>query len=74
MIEWLARQGITRDSGLWFWSKVVSLAGLVVSGTLDLSALGLNDHQRHVVTIVCGAVAYLAGQMSTSALPGKTAP
>lgn len=71
MIDWLHRQGITRDSALWLWTKVVALAGLVVTGTLDLSALGLNDKQRHAVTVACGVIAYVAGQMSTSALKGE---
>lgn len=70
MIAWLHRRGITRDSALWLWAKVVALAGLVVSGAFDLSALGLTDRQRHLVTVACGAIAYLAGQLSTSALQG----
>lgn len=71
MIDWLHRQGLTRDSALWLWARIVSLAGLVVSGAFDLSSVGLNDHQRHIVTGICGAVALIAAQASTSPLKAK---
>lgn len=71
MIDWLHRHGVTRDSVGWGWAKVVALAGLIVSGALKPSDLGLTDQQSHVVSFICSVVLYLAGQASTSPLPGK---
>lgn len=71
MIDWLHKQGVTRDSVGWGWAKVVSLAGLIVSGVVDLSAFGLSPARQKLVMGLCGAVLYLSAQASTSPLRGK---
>jgi hypothetical protein len=71
MMCFLVRLGITRDSGLWWWGKVVSLAGMVTTGLLRPADFGLSDAQAHWVSVGCGVIAYISGQMSTSGLPGK---
>jgi len=74
MTTFLARLGLTRDSALFLWTKIAGLAAMVVAGVIDPAQLGLSDKQKHIVMVVCGAIAYLAGQLSTSALPGKVKP
>jgi hypothetical protein len=74
MTNVLTRMGLTRDSALFLWTKVASLSGLVVTGVLDPSMLGLTDRQKHTLMVVCGAIAYVSGQLSTSQLPAKTPP
>lgn len=74
MTNILTRWGLTRDSLILVWTKVASLAGLVVTGVLDPSVLGLSEKQKHTLMVVCGAIAYVSGQLSTSSLPGKSTP
>lgn len=62
---------LTRDSWLFWWGKIVGVAGLVTTGAIDPAALGLTDKQKHVVMGVCATIAVLSAQFSTSALPGK---
>lgn len=62
---------LTRDSYIWFWGKVVGIAGLVVSGAINPSTLGLTDKQQHVLMGLCAAVMTISAQMATSDLPGK---
>jgi hypothetical protein len=73
MIEFLKTLGITRDSALFLWGRIVSLAVLVATGVLPLDQLGLplTDSQKHTVMVVCGLIAYLSGKLATSPLPGK---
>lgn len=62
--------GITRDSLIWFWSRLTSLALLLASGTVDLSHY-LTDPQIHTVMIVCALVLWFSGKYDSSPLPGK---
>jgi len=70
----LAKLGLTRDSAIWLWTKLLGLAGLVVAGAIDPARLGLSDGHAHVVMALCAALLYLGGQLSTSSLPGKLVP
>lgn len=62
---------LTRDSYIWFWGKVVGLAGLVVSGAIQPATLGLSDKQARVVMGVCAAVMTISAKLATSPLPSK---
>lgn len=62
---------LTRDSWILFWSKLVGLAGLVVSGAIQPATLGLSEKQTHVLMGVCAAVMTISAQLSTSSLPSK---
>lgn len=71
MVKLFEYFGITRDSALFLWTKIASLAILVLTGAIDPVSLGLNDRQKHALMITCGIIAYLSGQYSTSQLEGK---
>lgn len=62
---------LTRDSALFWWGKVVGVAGLIASGAIDPAALGLSDKQRHVLMGVCSIIGILSAQFATSSLPSK---
>lgn len=62
---------LTRDSWLFGWGKIVGFAALVTTGVIDPAALGLTEKQKHLVMGVCGAIAMISAQFSTSPLPGK---
>lgn len=62
---------LTRDSWIFWWGKLVGFAALVTTGAIDPAALGLTDKQKHIVMGICGAIAMISAQFSTSALPGK---
>lgn len=73
MIEFLKTVGVTRDSALFLWSRIVSLAVLIATGVLPLDQIGLplTDAQKHTVMVVAGLIAYLSGKLATSPLPGR---
>ncbi len=62
---------LTRDSWLWFWTRLVGIAGLIVSGALDPASLGLSDKQRHVVMGISAVIMALSSQFASSHLPSK---
>lgn len=62
---------LTRDSWLWWWGKIVGIAGLIVSGAIDPAVLGLSDKQRHVVMGIAATVMTLSAQFASSNLPSK---
>lgn len=62
---------LTRDSWLWFWTRLVGIAGLIASGTLDPANLGLTDKQRHLVMGISAAIMALSSQFASSNLPSK---
>jgi hypothetical protein len=72
MIAFLTRCGLTRDSVLLVWGKVLSLCVLITTGVVDPASFGLSEKQKHYVMVAAGAIAYIAGQLSTSGLPGKS--
>lgn len=62
---------LTRDSWLWFWGKIVGVAGLVLSGAVDPRKLGLTDTQAHILMGVCAVVMAVSAQFASSGLPSK---
>ena len=62
---------LTRDSWILFWTKIVGIAGLIVSGAIDPATLGLTEKQKHLAMGVSGAIMALAAQFGTSPLPSK---
>lgn len=62
---------LTRDSWIWFWGKIVGVAGLVVSGAIQPATLGLTEKQAHVAMGFCAAVMTISAQLATSTLPSK---
>lgn len=62
---------LTRDSWLFFWGKLVGVAGLVVSGAIQPATLGLSERQAHAVMGLCAAVTAVSAQFATSSLPSK---
>lgn len=64
---------LTRDSWILWWGKLVGVAGLIVSGAIDPSALGLSDKQRHLVMGIAATVIAISAQLSNSTLPSKAA-
>lgn len=62
---------LTRDSWLWFWTRLVGIAGLVASGSLDPASLGLSDKQRHLVMGISAAIMAVSSQFASSGLPSK---
>lgn len=69
VVQWL---GLTRDSLVWFWGRLVSGALIVMSmsGLVDLDPYLTAQHQRW---LVAGAaiVLWLAGKYDSSPLPGR---
>lgn len=75
--SWLMSLGLTRDSGVWFWSRVSAVAALVASGAVDVLGIAdwlgihLSDHHAHWVTAICVAVLWIGGKFDSSPLPGR---
>lgn len=73
----LANHGITHDSALWAWGKVLSVAALVASGALDLTywsqylGIHLNTTEIHWGQVLAIVALYLSGQYSGSPLVNK---
>lgn len=62
---------LTRDSWLFFWGKLVGFAGLITTGVINPTALGLNEKQKDFLMVCCGTVLAIAAHYGTSPLPGK---
>lgn len=77
LAAFLTRYGVTRDDQKLFWSQLVALAGLIVSGTLDVTSLGhylgiaVSLTLLHRILAGCTAILWLSGRLSTSPLFGK---
>jgi hypothetical protein len=69
--------GLTRDSMVWFWGKIVAISALIASGMLDLnywlSYVGLHPtvYEIRWVQVISVIILYFSGQYSNSLLPGK---
>lgn len=61
--------GLTRDSLLWFWSRLVSGALLIVSGLVPLDAY-VTPTQHKILTVSAAVVLWLGGKYDSSPLPG----
>lgn len=77
LAAFLTRHGVTRDDEKLWWSQIVALAGLIVSGTLDVTSLGhylgiaVSLTLLHRILAGCTAILWLSGRLSTSPLFGK---
>jgi hypothetical protein len=63
---------LTRDSALLIWGKVVGVAGLIVSGAIQPSSLGLSDKQAKLVMGTSAAVLAISAKLANSPLPSKS--
>lgn len=72
----LISYGLTRDSALWFWSRVAALAAIVASGAVDVTGLGnwlgihMSETASHWVTASSVIVLWFSGKYDKSPLPG----
>ncbi len=77
LTDFLTIHGLTRDDLKLFWAQVVSGAGLVVSGALNIPQIGtylglhISDTTLHWITAMCAIILWSAGKLSTSPLFGK---
>lgn len=70
MSSFLISLGLTRDSAIWFWSKLINGAILTMSGIIPLNQY-VGDKGAHIVTIVCAVLLWFSGHYDSSSLPGK---
>lgn len=72
MTNTLISLGLTRDSLAWFWSKLVTAALILISGT---NVIPMDDYisaaNQKWLTLVCVVILWLAGTYDSSPLPGK---
>jgi hypothetical protein len=74
----LTNLGLTHDSAILLWGKILSIAALIASGALDLpywaTYLGLHVSvtEIHWAQAVAVAALYLSGQYSGSPLIKET--
>ena len=62
--------GLTRDSWLWFWGRLVSGATLILAaGPLDLLDAYVSDNWQKALTVLAVIVMWLAGKFDSSPLP-----
>ena len=75
--NFLIRLGLSRDSLLWFWLQIVSVAGLISSNVFDvpywMAYLGipLSPTALHWIFAISALVLWFAGKHDASPLPGK---
>lgn len=76
--SFFARFGITRDSVLFLWGKILSALTLIVTGVLQIQSVAdfvgihLTEVDAHRIWAVAVVVLYLSGQYSTSSLKGAS--
>ena len=70
LTRWLISLGVTRDSALWFWSRLVSAAAVLGTGLVNLSAY-LSPGQIKATQVGAVIVLWLAGKYDSSQLPGE---
>jgi len=69
--------GLTRDSHLWLWSRLVAVAALLSTGVVEISQVGayigvdISEVWANRIGVAAVVVLWLAGKYDTSALPGK---
>jgi hypothetical protein len=74
--SFLISRGLTRDSALWFWTELVSVAGLIASGLVDIVywanylAIPLTTVELHWIQALAVLILWFAGKHDTSPLPG----
>lgn len=62
---------LTRESAWLVWTRLLGIAGLVVSGTINPASLGLSEKQAHLLMGLCAACLAIGAQLSNSPLPGQ---
>lgn len=62
--------GLTRDSLVWFWSRLVTGALLLASGVVPLDQY-IGPRWEKALTVTCVIILWLAGKFDSSPLPGK---
>lgn len=62
--------GVTRDSLLWFWGRLVSGALLISMGLIPLDQYVSPDWQK-AITVGAAIVLWLSGKYDSSPLPGN---
>lgn len=78
MTNQLARWGLTRDSALLWWGRLVGAATLVTTGIFDPhlggadpTALGMPVTLVHKIQAIAAVILFISAQLSKSGLPGK---
>ena len=75
MTTLLIRLGLSRDSLLWFWLQVVSVAGLIGSNVLDVPywcgylGIPLSPTALHWIFGASAVILWFAGKHDASPLP-----
>lgn len=79
--NYLIAHGVSRDSTIWFWGKLLSISALIVAGVVDVNYwstyLGVHIPEvgLHWIQVIAVAILYLSGKYDTSPLYDKhTAP
>jgi hypothetical protein len=70
LTQWLVSLGLTRDSLLWFWGRLVSGAVLIFSGLVPLDGY-LSPNSQRVLRVMAAVVLWFSGKWDTSPLPSK---
>lgn len=61
--------GVTRDSALWLWSRIVALSYFTITtGFIDLDAL-VGKRWSHVISGAMALVLFASGKWDNSPLP-----
>jgi hypothetical protein len=64
--------GLTRDSLVWFWGRLVTASTiLAAAGPFDLMDPYLSDDAQKWVVLVAVIILWLAGRYDSSPLPGR---
>jgi hypothetical protein len=74
LTTWFVSLGLTRDSAVWFWGRLVSGATLFLGYVvLDPMTVGqyLTATEVKAVTLLAVVVLWLAGKYDSSPLKGK---
>lgn len=72
----LTALGFTRDSRIWLWGRVVSAAGIFMSGVFDLNywatylGFQISPTVSHWITALSVLVLWISGKQAHSELPG----
>ena len=74
--DYLASLGFTRESELWLWTQIITVATLIATNVLDVNywtayvGLHLSTNMVHGVWVLCVALLFLSGKLDKSPLPG----
>lgn len=69
--SFLISLGLTRDSWVWFWSRLVGAALIVVApGIIPLDQY-VGEKWAKIIQIIAVLILWFAGKYDSSPLPGK---